>query len=405
MKLSNSFFVTRKEDTKEEDLTNLLIRSGMVYKYDNSTFFYLPIGLKVLDNLKKIIREEHNKYGLEEVLMPSLVNQEIYLKSNRINRNIFKFISKEGKHLCMCPTHEELFAILASAKIKSYKDLHFTLYQISNKYRDEDKLSFFRKEEFIMCDSYSFDSSIEGLNISYDNMYHVYNNIFKRLNIDYLVCESNPCSMDGKYSEEFHYISSLGTDEVVKCNTCTYTANRFVAECYHERNQNVKKDKQNKKVYTPNVRSILDVSKYLNVDIKNIIKSMIYKIGSNYKLILMQGTDEVNEVKLSKYFKTSNIRLASNEEISRLGGEIGFIGPINTRLEIIADNNIRDIVNGVCGSNEKNYHYINITPNIDFKINKYIDLRIFNEKDKCPICKSKIVRKESEADYFCSNVY
>lgn len=388
MKLSNCFFESKRCDIKGSSDIELLINSGMIYKYDNSTFFYMPMGYRVLNKLLNVIKEEHNKYNSMEVLLPSLINDDIFKKSNRNDREMFKIISKEGNHLNLCPTHEELFSVMCADKIRSYKDLHFTLYQISNKYRDENKLSFTRKEEFMMCDSYSFDSSFDGLNISYDNMFHVYNNILNRLNINYLVCESDPYSMNGVYSEEVHYICDSGSDEVVKCSNCTYTASRMVASVYHKKKDYVIKDKKNRKVYTPYVSSISDVAEYLHVPTDSIIKTMIYKVNDEYKLILMRGLDLVNEVKLRSLFK-SEVRLASDEEIEKLGGEIGFIGPINTILEIIADNNVKDIINGVCGSNEKNYHYINITPGYDFKVNKYTDLKIFDKDDLCPICKSK----------------
>ena len=388
MKLSNCFFENKRCGIKSSSDIELLINSGMIYKYDNSTFFYMPMGYRVLNKLLNVIKEEHDKYNSMEVLLPSLINNDIFKKSNRNDREMFKIISKEGNHLSLCPTHEELFSVMCADKIRSYKDLHFTLYQISNKYRDENKLSFTRKEEFMMCDSYSFDSSFDGLNISYDNMFHVYNNILNKLNINYLVCESDPYSMNGVYSEEVHYICDSGSDEVVKCSNCTYTANHMVASVYHKKKDYVIKDKKNRKVYTPYVSSISDVAEYLHVPSDSIIKTMIYKVNDTYKLILMRGLDQVNEVKLRNLFK-SEVRLASDEEIEKLGGEIGFIGPINTTLEIIADNNVKDIINGVCGSNEKNYHYINITPGYDFKVNKYADLKIFDKDDLCPICKSK----------------
>lgn len=392
MKLSESFFITRKEfPNNEESLYGkLLIKSGMIYKYESGSYFYLPIGLKVLDNIKKLVKEEHKKYGLEEVLLPNLVSEVIYKKSNRDFRNIFSFNDKNNNKLCLSPTHEELFSVLSSLKIKSYKDLHFTLFQISNKYRDENNLSIDRKREFIMCDAYSFDSTSSGMNISYDVMRYIYSNIFKRLDLDYLVCESSPYDMNGSFSEEFHVINEKGENEVIKCNKCTYTSNIDYAQCLNQRKNTVINNLPKKKIKTFNIKTTDEISKYLKCSKETIIKSLIYKIDNDFKLILVRGRDEVNESKLCKIFKTSNVKLATDKEIEFLGGEIGYVGPIDSTLDIIADYNVKEIINGVCGSNEKNYHYINVTPNVDFKVKRYSDIRLFNKTDKCPICKSEV---------------
>ncbi len=396
MKLSESFFITRKEfPNNEETLSGkLLVKSGMIYKLDNGIYSYLPMGLKVLENIKRIIREEHNRNGYNELLMPSLINENIFNESNRLKlfgKELFKVKDRDFNNLCLCPTHEELFSIIANLKIRSYKDLHFNLYQISNKYRDEEKIKgIIRKKEFLMCDSYSFDSNESGLSISYDSMYHVYSNIFKRLNIDYLVAESNPGFMQGEYSEEFHAVIDGGSDEIVKCNSCSYTANRSIAEVYNRKINDEEQNKTIEKVYTPNCKTIDDVSNYLKIDCNNIIKSLVYKVDNKYKMVLVMGNDEVSETKLSMIFKTNNIILASYAEIESLGSVVGYLGPIKATMEVIADNSIKYIKNAVCGSNIVNYHYINVTPKVDFKVDKYFDIKLFNEKDNCPICKGKV---------------
>ena len=396
MKLSEVFFITRKENPNDEssDSGKLLVKSGMIYKLSNGVYSYLPFGFKVLENIKKIIREEHNKNKANELLMPTLVETNIFEKTNRLdmfNKELFRNIDREGNNLCLCPTHEELFAVLANLKIKSYKDLHFTLYQIGNKYRNEEKANnaLLRKREFIMCDSYSFDSNESGLSISYDTMYHIYNNILKRLNINYLVAESDPGVMQGDYSEEFHAITNSGDDEIVKCSSCTYTANRSVASACVIKSKDMVQNKKITKVYTPNVKSINEVSKFLHIDSNNIIKSLIYKTDDEYAMILMRGNDEVNESKLLKVLKCKELSLANNEEIENIGGNIGYVGPVNATMKIIADANIKSLSDAVCGSNKKDYHYVNVTPSVDFKIDKYADIKMFGVNDKCPICKSK----------------
>ncbi len=396
MKLSNSFFITRKEIPNDEEtlVGKLLVKSGMIYKNNDGTYMYLPLGFKVLENIKKIIREEHNKNNYNEVLMPSLINNKVYKKSNRIklfNKELFNIKDRDDNELCLTPTDEELFSILANLKIKSYKDLHFILYQISNKYRDEENTkSIIRQKEFLMCDSYSFDSTESGLSISYDEMFSLYSRIFKRMNIDYLVAEADPGYMNGTFSQEFHFVSEIGNDEIVKCTKCSYTANRLDAIALPNRNNKEEENKKIEKVYTPNIKTIKDISNYLNIKENKIIKSLIYKIDNEYVLILVLGNDEVNESKLNGIFKGKNIRLATENEINDLGSYIGYIGPIKATMKVIADFSIKFLTNLVCGSNIKDYHYINVTPEKDFKINKYADIKLFTERDKCPLCKEEV---------------
>jgi len=396
MKLSENFLLTRREFPKDEVSFSgkLLIKSGMIYKISNGVYSYLPLGFKVIENIKKIIREEHNKNKMMELLMPSLVNENIFEESNRIklfDKELIKFSDRSENKLCLCPTHEELFTLIASNKINSYKDLHFTMYQISNKYRDEiTKNALYRKKEFLMCDAYSFDGSSSGLDISYNTMYHTYCNIFKRLNIDYFVADADPNYMGGEYSEEFHAVSELKEDEIVKCTNCTYTSNINNAKVTVIKRKETPEIKSMSLVHTPNIKTVKAVSLYLNEKLDNVIKSLIYLINDKYVMVLMCGDDQVNETKIKKVCKTDNVRLATNDEIEKLGTTIGFVGPIKTTMKILADKKVKNIINGVCGSNKKDYHYINVNPGIDFKVAKYADIKLFDRNDLCPICNEKV---------------
>lgn len=396
MRMSNNFFITRKEFPNDEDCISakLLIKSGMIYKNDNGIYSYLPIGLKVLENIKNIIREEMKKNNADEVLMPSLVDRSVFELTNRekvFGKEIFNISGRNNKEYSLCPTHEELFALLVRNKIRSYKDLHFTLFQLSNKFRDEvhPEYGLIRKKEFYMADAYSFDADESGLDISYDKMYQTFNNIFRRLNIDTMVVRADPDSMKGTSSEEFQVICDYGDNEVVKCKKCSYSTNIEDASSYDSYIKEEHQLKSRQLIYTPNKKSIKSLTEFLQVPAKNIIKSLIIRVDETYKMILLRADAELNVNKLKKVLKCDNIEIPSEYELDRMGTKVGYIGPVKTTMTVIADNEVKNMYNAICGSNKENYHYKNVTPGIDFKVNKYVDIKLFNENSKCPRCKSE----------------
>ena len=394
MKMSNSFFITRKEfpNDEEVDSAKLLIKSGMILKVDNGIYSYLPIGLRVLNNIKKIIREEMECYNADEVLTPSLVKSEIFDNRNEsFNNEMFKIKDRNDNNYSLCPTHEELFAMMARNKIESYKDLHFCLYQISNKFRDEIKTKYglIRKKEFTMFDAYSFDADDSGLDISYDKMYQSFTKIFKKLDIDVINSNADAEDMNGVVSEEFHTLCEYGESRIVKCKRCSYCMNIESASSYDTYKKERYDTKKIQEVYTPNVTNIISLKEYLQIPSKNIIKSLIYRINGEYTMILLRADAELNIEKLSKILNTKDIIMPSSAELESIGTHVGFIGPYRATMKIIADNEIKSMTNVVCGSNKIDYHYMNINPGIDFKVDKYADIKIFNENSLCPRCRCK----------------
>ena len=394
MKMSNSFFITRKEfpNDEEVDSAKLLIKSGMILKVDNGIYSYLPIGLRVLNNIKKIIREEMECYNADEVLTPSLVKSEIFDNRNEsFNNEMFKIKDRNDNNYSLCPTHEELFAMMARNKIESYKDLHFCLYQISNKFRDEIKTKYglIRKKEFTMFDAYSFDADDSGLDISYDKMYQSFTKIFKKLDIDVINSNADAEDMNGVVSEEFHTLCEYGESRIVKCKRCSYCMNIESANSYDTYKKERYDTKKIQEVYTPNVTNIKSLKEYLQIPSKNIIKSLIYRINGEYTMILLRADAELNIEKLSKILNTKDIIMPSSTELESIGTHVGFIGPYRATMKIIADNEIKSMTNVVCGSNKIDYHYMNVNPGIDFKVDKYADIKIFNENSLCPRCKCK----------------
>ena len=397
MRMSNSFFITRREYPKDENTisASLLIKSGMIFKNDNGIYSYLPMGLKVVNNVKKLIRDEMMKIGAEEVLMPSLVDYSYFENSGRnviFNEEMFTLKDRNNKEYALCPTHEELFAYLVRNKIQSYKDLHFTLFQMSNKFRDEEhpEYGLIRKKEFLMADAYSFDADMSGLDVSYDKMYQTFKNIFKRCNLDTIVVKSDPESMKGTSSEEFQVVCDFGDNKVIKCTKCSYSSNIEDASCLIKDKKDKSYDiRMLRKIHTPGIKTVKELKEFFNVDDDKILKSIIVKADSKYIMILLKGSDELNISKLERVLKTKNIEIPSVYELEKIGTEVGFIGPIKTTMKVIADAEVKNMHNVICGANIKDYHYKNANPRIDFKIDRYADLKNFNDNSLCPKCGSK----------------
>ena len=395
MKVSSSFFMTRREFPNDEKIisSKLLIKSGMVFKNDSGIYSYLPLGMKVIENIKKIIREEMDNIKANEVLMPSLVNNDVFEKSNRskiFGDDLYSLIDRNNRKLSLCPMHEEFFASLASYKIQSYKDLHFTLFQISNKFRDEEKSEYglIRKKEFMVCDAYSYDADESGLDVSYDKMYMIYKHIFDRLNVNALVVECDAGETKGIESEQFDVLSDYGDNEIVKCTNCTYACS---IEDASYGSIFVNREVANKKkelISTPGIKGIKALSEYLDVFPNNILKSIICKVDGKYKMFLLRGESELNIKKLKKLFKTNNIEIPSVYELEKIGTTVGYIGPINCTMEIIADNEVKTMHNFICGSNKEDYHYKNVNFGRDFRINRYADIKLFDDSCVCPKCKN-----------------
>ena len=392
MRLRNSYFYTIKENIKDEDSIsgNLLVRSGMIKRTSSGVYMMLPLGYKVLENIKNIIRDEMNKKGAQELLMPSLIQEDVYVSTGRrakFGNDMFAFKDRFGKDYCLGPTHEELFTMAASYHVKSYKDLHFNIYQIGDKFRDEPRPRFglLRAREFLMKDAYSFDTDTLGLDISYKDMYDAYKNMFNRMKLNTLVVESDSGAMGGLLSEEFQAINPAGEDKLVFCTKCSYTSNIDIAYSKEEGKKSTEKEKSLEKVYTPNMKTIEEISKYLGEDESKFIKCLVYKVDDRFIMTLTLGNDDVNETKLKRITKAINVELATDEEMKSLGLVKGFVGPINSKIDVIADKKIKYIKNAITGANKKDYHIKNINLK-DFKVNRYEDITFVKEGEKCPVC-------------------
>ena len=391
MKLTEMFFKTFRENPANAEINShkLLVKAGYIKQMGNGIFTYLPLGLKVLENIKKVIREEMNKAGAIELQMPILLPQEIYAhRLDYFGNTMYKLKDSTGKDYCLGPTHEEPFTYLVKDSINSYKQLPVTLYQIQNKYRDEIRARFGlqRAKEFIMKDAYSFDTTEEGLDISFGKMKNAYINIFTKLGFDFVPVEADNGVMGGSGSTEFMVKADIGEDEILVCD-CGFGANVEKAECIEEPIDTTNVVKLTREmVHTPNVKTIDELTEFLHTTSKNFVKAVVYTSDKGIIVALCRGDREIEEVKITNKLGTLNLEMASQEQILSIGSYAGFVGAIDLKdCTVIADNDIKYMTNFVIGANIQDYHYVNANLS-DLKIDCFADIKKMQAGDKCPHC-------------------
>ena len=399
MRLSKDFFYTIKEDVSDEDSRsgNLLVRSGMIKKIGNGIYAKMPLGEKIIENIKSIVRKHMNEAGANELSMPTLLPMEAFEKSGRkdtFGPSMFKLNDRYGRNYAMGPTHEEIFVLTAMNKVKSYRDMPFTIYQIGTKYRDEvrPRLGLIRTREFTMKDAYSFDKDYEGLDESYRKMFEAYHKIFTELGINYTVVKADTGAMGGLLSEEFHAITDIGEDILVLCDKCDYSSNLEVSENV-VKNADNEEEKPLELVETPNKHTIEEVSEYLKIDITKTVKAMLMNVDGKLVIFFIRGDRELNETKALKLLKANEIGFADDELISSSNAVPGFTGPIGLNAKIVVDNEVLNMKNFCCGGNKEGYHYINANVK-DFKYDISGDIVNVKEGDVCPKCGGKLVFKK-----------
>lgn len=398
MKLKNSYFYTIREDVKDEDSTsgNLLVRSGMIKKTSAGVYMFLPLGLKTLDKIKGIVKEEMDRAGAQELLMPSLIPTEIYETCGRVEafgNSMFHLKDRANKPMVLGPTHEELFTLAAKSMVKSYKNLPFTIYQMADKFRDEarPRYGLIRVKEFIMKDAYSFDRDDASLNESYMKMFNAYKRIFDRMGIDYKIVKADTGAMGGDLSEEFQAVTDIGEDILVLCDKCDYASNMEVSEFKIEEVAEAKK--QLTLVETPHASSIEEVSDYLNIDVKKTVKAMLMNVNGELVIFFIRGDRELNESKVCKLFKVSEVNFADDELIATSNACPGYTGPIDLNAKIVIDEEILSMKNFCVGANKEGYHYINANIS-DFKYDIAANISTVVEGDTCPHCDGKLYFKK-----------
>ena len=400
MKLKNSYFYTKREDSKDEESVsaNLLVRSGMIKKAGSGIYYFLPLGLKVIRKIENIVRDEMNGIGSQELVMPQLLPEEVYIASGRrdnFGSSMFSLKDRFERNYVLGPTHEEMFVEVAKDVIKSHKDMPVSLYQMANKYRDEPRSRYglIRTREFIMKDAYTFDKDEEGLDKAYNLMYDAYKRIFDRVGLDYKIVTASCGVMGGSLSEEFQAVCDIGEDTLVLCDSCGYSTNIEICECVHKDEPVTLEYLEKELLHTPNTKTIEDLENNFNIKANNTVKTLIYKVDGKFVALLVRGDHEVNEEKVLKLFGAKEIEMASFEEDERItGAAVGFAGPIGLDIEIVIDNSILNMRNFVVGANKTDYHYINVNLS-DFKYERVFDIRNVTLDDVCPKCGQKLAFK------------
>ncbi len=394
MKLSKAFIPTLKEVPADAVIPShiLMLRTGMVRMLSAGIYSFLPLGYKVLKKIETIIREEMDAIGGQEFHLPGLNPREIWEQTNRVEAFGDTMFHVKNRDYVLAPTHEEIMTYHAKGALKSYKELPQIWYQIQTKFRNEPRprSGIIRGRQFLMKDSYSFDSSWENLDKSYDLHARAYRNIFERCGIKFFVVGASSGAMGGSKSEEFMVKSDAGEDTVAYCEKCGYAANVEVAQSI---SADIARNAESKELYeisTPNIKSIDELCGFLNISETECAKSRIYVLEGVPILVLMLGNDEVNEIKLEAAIG-SGVRPAHPEELKEItGADAGSIGPVGFKGRIIADKRLKNANNMFSGANKNDYHIGGIDFDRDVKNVEFFDLRTVQSGETCTRCSAKL---------------
>jgi prolyl-tRNA synthetase len=395
--MSRYLVPTLKEDPADAVITShkLMIRAGLIRKESAGMYIYLPLGLRVLQKIINIIREEMNKAGALEFLMPELTNADLWKESGRwhtMGPEMIRIKDRNGLEYALAPTHEEAFTNAIRMIVTSYRDLPINAYQINTKFRDEIRPRFgvMRSKEFIMKDAYSFDIDEAGLERSYQTMRQTYRNIFKRCGLETIPVEADTGSMGGSDSEEFMVASEVGEEILLLCDACGYKSNQERATYQYELSPQNENQEDLIVVDTPNVRTIDELVQFFGCSAHKFLKSLIYVADGNPVMAVVPGDRDINEVKLKNALGAVEVTLAPDTVVEEVtGAPVGFAGPIlrqGKTLRIIFDTQVKHIANAITGANEKDKHYKGVNPGRDFVIKEEADITLVVAGDKCPHC-------------------
>ncbi len=397
MRYSQLMLPTLKEDPAEAEVIShkLMFRAGMIRKLAAGIYSYLPLGLRVIRKVEEIVREEMNRAGAQEVLLPCVQPAELWMETHRweeYGKDLLRFKDRHSRDCCFGPTHEEVITDIARREIRSYRQMPLNLYQIQTKFRDEIRPRFglMRGREFIMKDAYSFDTDEAGLEKSYHKMYEAYERIFKRCGLTFTAVEAETGLIGGSASHEFMVMAETGEEIIVSCQSCDYTANVQKAEAKRTRLRargSEKTLKPLKKMETPDMKTVETVTQFLKVRPQDLVKTLIFETDQGVVATLIRGDHEINESKLEKLLGCGEVKLASDDVVyEATGAPKGFAGPIGLSVKIIADYSVESMVDFVTGANEEDAHYVNVNLGRDVKVDQFADLRMIKEGDRCPRC-------------------
>ena len=393
MRVSNFFISTLKEAPAEAELVShkLMLRAGLIRRLGSGLYTWMPLGLRVLRKVENIVREEMDKSGAVEILMPAVQPAELWQETGRwdvFGPQMLKIKDRHQRDFCFGPTHEEVVTDIARREIKSYRQLPFSFYQIQTKFRDEIRPRFgvMRAREFIMKDAYSFHAGIASLEKTYRIMHDTYCRIFTRMGLRFRAVTADTGAIGGSGSHEFHVLADSGEDAIVFCPESNYAANIEMAESLRPIQSRGAANGVMRKVETAGMKTCEEVAVFLNLPVEATVKTLAVIASGGMHLLLLRGDHHLNETKIRKIPFLADFRLATEAEILAETHSLpGYIGPVGLRLPVIADPSVMVMSNFVCGANEENYHLTNVNFGRDTKEPDYIlDIRNVVSGDLSP---------------------
>jgi len=399
MRFSKLFGKTLRQAPAEAESVShqLLLRAGMIAQEAAGIYSYLPLGWRVLKKIENVIREEMDKAGGQELMLPVLQPFELWQQSGRyvsFGKSLFTLTDRKEHTLALGPTHEEVITDLVHRHVQSYRELPLLLYQIQVKLRDEPRPrgGLIRVREFIMKDLYSFDADEAGLDKSYQSMCQAYSNIYTRLGLPAMMVEADSGAIGGKDSHEFMVITETGEDEVIYCSSCGYAAN---AEKAQFKKTVILSGAKNllslEEIATPEAKTIEEVAGFVGVPTNQTLKAVFYFADGEFIFVIIRGDLEVNETKLRNTLKCTELRLATEGEVNEAGIVAGFASPIGVKgVKIVADDSTTSGSNFIVGANKPGYHFRNANYPRDFQVDLMADIALAQSGDSCPGCQGKL---------------
>jgi prolyl-tRNA synthetase len=394
MRYSQLLLPTLKEVPADAEIVShvLLLRAGFIRKLTAGIYSYLPMGLAAIRKVENIVREEMNRAGAQELLMPMVQPADLWMETGRYKKygpELLRFRDRHARESCLGPTHEEVITDIARKELHSYRDLPVNLYQIQTKFRDEIRPRFglMRGREFIMKDAYSFDVSDAAAEESYRKMYDAYKRIFTRCGLDFRAVQADSGAIGGNFSHEFMVLAKTGEDTIVVCSNCEYAANMEKAAVKLRAGTITEALAELKRVETPGKRKVDTVCEFLGIGPDRLVKTLVFWADGKPVAVLVRGDREVEEVKLKNLLGVADVALADEAEVfNATGVPTGYLGPVGIAIRVVADQEVAAMQNFYVGGNEKNYHLQNVNLGRDFQVEAIADLRQITSTDPCPEC-------------------
>ena len=395
MRYTQYLLPTLKETPGDAEVIShqLMLRAGMIRKVAAGIFDYLPLGLRAIRKMENIVREEMNRAGAIEVLMPMVVPAELWEETGRwqqYGKELLRIKDRKETDFCLGPTHEEVITEMVRGTVRSYRQLPLNLYQIQGKFRDEIRPRFglMRGREFIMKDAYSFDLDQAGVDASYDKMYQAYRRIFLRCGLNFRAVEADTGNIGGSSSHEFMVLADSGEDAIASCSACEYAANVEKAECRPPLQGAGAEVPPMEQVATPGRKAIADVAEFLGVPPSATAKALVLITDSGAPVMaLLRGDHELNPIKLKNVLGCAELEMATDEQIEKLtGAPVGYLGPVGMKVRIVADLALQAGGGWITGANVVDAHYRHSVLGRDFAVESFADIRNVGAGDPCPRC-------------------